>query len=225
MATCVILQSNYIPWKGYFDLIHRSDVCVFYDMVQYTKNDWRNRNRIATAEGLKWLTIPVRGSLSMAIDEVLLPSENWRRKHLESIRHVYAKAKFGKDILEMMEQQLLHTQHQTLSQLNQSLIVQISKYLGISSRFCNSRDLQPSGDRIGRLKDICRKVGASDYLSGPAAREYIGDDFDDSQIKITWMEYGPYPEYPQFGNRFEHGVSILDLIAHRGPDAPSYIWP
>ena len=223
MTTCVILQSNYIPWKGYFQLIDKADIFVFYDIVQYTKNDWRNRNRIVTQNGPTWLTIPVSVNSDTLIDEVQLPQGKWRKNHPKTVRHSYGKTSHMSDAVELLATRLNDSTITSLSELNQKLITDISNYLGIETKFVNSRDLEPQGERIDKLIDICNKVGADTYLSGPAARDYIGDEFEQAGITLEWMEYGPYPVYDQAGPEFSHQVSILDLIAHLGKDAINHL--
>src|SRR5690606_12379475 len=100
---CAILQSNYIPWKGYFDLIASSDVFVLYDEVQYTKNDWRNRNKIKGPNGPIWLTIPCGSDIKRKIWQVDLPDTGWRNKHFKSIINCYSKAADLKQSLDLLE--------------------------------------------------------------------------------------------------------------------------
>ena len=222
ITTAVILQSAYIPWKGYFELIDRSDIFVFYDSAQYTKRSWINRNKIATPNGMTWLSIPVKADLTKSIDETLLPDGDWKWKHSETIRRNYGKTDFVDDAFDILDRRLSDSEISSISELNQILIRDICDYLGIEHNFLNSRDLEPTGGRVGKLIDICNKLGADTYLSGPAAKSYIQNEFDDSGINLEWMEYGPYKEYSQFGDAFEHGVSILDTIAHCGKRTIEY---
>lgn len=224
MTTCVIMQSNYIPWKGYFDLINEADIFVFYDIVQYTKNDWRNRNRIKPSTGSTWMTIPVSVNSDTKINEVVLPIGKWRNNHLKTIWFSYSPAPYMEDTHELLEKRLGDSSINMLSELNQLLIKDFSEYLGIETEFIDARELAPEGNRVDRLIDICNKVGADVYLSGPAAKSYAKDEFANSEVEIKWMEYGPYPEYSQLCKPFEHDVSIIDLIAHTGPKAREFIF-
>ena len=223
MTTCVILQSNYIPWKGYFQLISKADVFVFYDIVQYTKGDWRHRNRIMTFNGPTWLTIPIKKGPTRRIDQVILPEGNWRTSHPNTVRHSYRKTAYQKDAIDILNRRLTDDSIMMLSDLNQMLIKDITNYLQLNVEFINSKDLKPEGQRVDRLLDICEKVGADTYLSGPSAKDYITDEFDGSPIELEWIDYGPFPEYDQIGPEFNHNLSILDLIAHLGPDARKHI--
>lgn len=212
----VILQSNYIPWRGYFDLIQSSDIFVFYDVVKYTKNDWRNRNRIKTSNGLQWVTIPVGSTaVKMRIDEVRLPNGEWRVDHMNKLRAAYSKGKFYHQLEELMGEHLFGDSSH-LSQLNQRIIKSIVKRMGVSTTFVDAKDLNISGDRVQRLLNILSDVGATEYISGPAARGYLSgweQVFHDGGIKLTFKEYLGYPEYDQLYSPFEPSVSIVDLVA------------
>lgn len=226
MKSIVVLQSNYIPWKGYFDLIHDADLFVFYDDLQYTKNDWRNRNKIKTALGSKWLSIPVGSSASRLICEVALDDPRWQRSHWDSLRQQYGRCPYFRLYQPFLEEIYLGRQWNNLSELNQQLIRHISeKFLGIATEFQDSRQYQLSGQKLDRLMDLIVKCKATRYISGPAAMDYIQPGrFEEVGIELVWKDYASYPEYPQLHPPFEHGVSILDLLFNVGPDAPHYIW-
>jgi hypothetical protein len=221
-----VLQSNYIPWKGYFDIIHDVDLFVFYDDNQYTKNDWRNRNRIKAAGGAQWLTIPVGESHDRLICEVQLGDDRWQRKHWNTLKQNYGKCPHFERYRSYFEHVYLDQRWNNLSQLNQSLIVDIAReFLGITTVFADSRQYAAQGQRLDRLIDLVRTVGATSYLSGPAAMDYIVPErFAEIGVELAWKSYTGYPEYPQRFPPFEHGVSILDLLFNTGTDAPWYIW-
>jgi hypothetical protein len=227
--TVVILQSNYVPWKGYFDLIHDADKFVFYDCVQYTKNDWRNRNVIYTRNGKQWLTIPVSASaVKGSIDEVSLDDDSWQELHFRTLLYGYKRAPFFEQLLELMEDYLQRKKWKSLSQLNQYLIPTISKKLGCTTEFIDSRELSPDGDRLERLIDILTKLGATRYISGKAASSYImGHEhlFQENGIELVYKEYPNYMPYRQLAMPFENGVSILDLVANlKWDNIPNHIW-
>lgn len=226
MKKVVILQSNYIPWKGYFDLINDADVFVFYDDVQYTKNDWRNRNKIMTSNGPKWITIPTGIDANRLICEVALNDPGWQRKHWDSIRQNYRRAPFFQYYRPFFEEIFLATEWVSLSELNQHLIRHISQQLlGVQTVFDDSRNYQLSGQRLERLLDLISKVDATHYISGPAAKSYISEErFSEMGVQLVWKNYSGYPEYPQGDLPFEHGVSILDLLFNVGPRVGEYIW-
>jgi len=221
-----ILQSNYIPWKGYFDIINSVDQFIWYDDVQYTPRDWRNRNRIKTTDGLKWLTVPCNGGRKMQIREVEVSGDKWRRKHWTSISHAYARAPFFAEHADFFEDMYLGRFERNLSKLNHRFVEKISRdLLGVKTRFTNSSDYWSDGAGQDRLMGILQEAGATTYFSGPAGKAYIDEAlFEERGIAIEWMDYSGYPEYPQLHGDFEHGVSILDLLFNVGADAPEYIW-
>ncbi|MBT9458021.1 MAG: WbqC family protein [Burkholderiaceae bacterium] len=222
----VVLQSNYIPWKGYFDLIHDADLFVFYDDVQFTKNDWRNRNRIKTASGSKWLTIPVGTGTDRQVCEVEMADPRWQSSHWDSLRQAYGKQPFFKHYRPFFEGVYLGQRWHSLSDLNQTLIKRIAtELLGITTRFEDSRAYAAQGAKLDRLLHLLSLTGAQRYITGPAARDYIdAARFVEHGIELTWKDYSGYPVYEQAHPPFEHGVSILDLLFSVGPDAPRYIW-
>lgn len=221
-----MLQSNYIPWKGYFDIVHDVDLFIFYDDVQYTKNDWRNRNKIKTQNGAAWLTIPTGTNLDRLICEVSLSDERWAKNHYKTLVQYYAKAPFFRQYQPLLEDIYLARRWGSLSELNQYLIKVIARdCLGITAEFADSRSYGASGKCLDRLLDLLKKAGAGEYISGPAARDYIDESrFVDAGIQLIYKDYSGYPEYPQFFPPFDHYVTVLDLLFHAGPDAPYYIW-
>jgi len=221
-----ILQSNYIPWKGYFDIVHDVDLFVFYDDLQYTVRDWRHRNKIKTAQGAQWLSIPAGEDRNRLICEVTLDDPSWQAKHWRTLQQNYGKCPHFGRYREYFERVYLGSAWNNLSDLNQTLIRDISRdFLGLTSTFADSRDFHASGHKLDRLLDIVRKSGASTYVSGPAAKDYIDPArFAQIGVELVWTDYSGYPEYPQRYPPFEHGVTILDLLFNVGPDAPAYIW-
>lgn len=222
--TISILQSNYIPWKGYFDIIAKSDVFVVYDEVQFTKNDWRNRNLIKTATGKQWITIPVnQKSLDQRIFETEISLQTWAKKHQGMLQANYAKAPCFKEMKDRIFS-LYDTNDKLLSSINLRFIRGICEMLDIKTKIIDSRELNLTGDKVEKLVDACTKLNASVYLSGPAAKSYIDEKlFIDSNIQLEWMDYGGYKEYHQLFPPFDHGVSILDLIFNMGSDAKKYL--
>jgi len=213
MKKIAILQSNYIPWKSYFDIIKQVDTFVVYDEVQYTKNDWRNRNKIKTPNGLQWLTIPVKQkSLDQKIFETEVAEQSWRRKHLNSIRLNYARAPFF-DLHSQKIEKLYEGNEILLSEINLKFIKGICKILNIQTQIIDSKELHLTGDKNQRLIDACKKLNATHYLSGKSAQSYIDlSQFDDNNIVIEWMDYSYFKDYQQLFPPFEIGVSVLDWI-------------
>ncbi|GMR18017.1 MAG: WbqC family protein [Gammaproteobacteria bacterium] len=226
MKTVVILQSNYIPWKGYFDLIHDADLFIFYDDVQFTSRDWRTRNKIKTSKGTEWITVPAGAERSRLIHEVDIKDAAWQAKHWKSIRHNYANCPYFSNYKDFFDEFYLVRQWGNLSEMNQYLIQTISTdYLGISTEFVDSRKYNASGQKLERILELVTIAGADRYISGPAAKDYIDPlRFDAVGVEVIWKNYSGYPEYPQRHPPFEHSVTILDLLFNVGPDAPWYIW-
>ena len=221
-----ILQSNYIPWKGVFDMINQVDIFVFFEDVQFTRRDWRTRNSIKTPEGLQWLSVPVKKApRETLISEIEINnSDNWQHKHYESIVHNYSRAKFFKDYHFILEELYKKNTWIKLSEFNIQTTKLIANILGNKTEFANSCDLATEGTKDDKLISICKKVNANSYLSGPAAKDYIVDEkFEKANISLSYIEYN-YPEYPQLFGSFEHHVTILDLLFNCGPNTPYYIW-
>jgi len=224
MTRVAIIQSNYIPWKGYFDIIHDVDIFVFLDDVQMTKRDWRTRNKIKTPRGTEWLTVPVKGGREQLIYEVEIVQDDWQKRHLRSIHTNYERTPFFKDYKPLLDW-LYMTPHTNLSEFNRQTTDMICKILGIQTQLLCSVDLEVDGTKDDRLISICQKLGATLYLSGPAARDYIVEEkFQRAGIELVYKDYTGYPEYPQRFPPFEHAVSIIDVLFNCGPEAPYYIW-
>lgn len=220
------MQSNYIPWKGYFDLIACADQFVIYDIVQFTKNDWRNRNLIKTQAGPRWLTIPVihAGRFGQRIDEVEIANDAWRGKHWRAIEQAYGRSPFFGDYRERLEQLYLGSTERHLSTVNRTFIEALMTMLAIDTPVASAADLELPEDRVDRLIEICRLYGADEYLSGPAARAYLENErFEAAGIAVQFMDYSGYPEYPQLHPPFEHKVSAVDLLLNAGPDSRSHM--
>lgn len=222
MKRVAVLQSNYIPWKGYFDIIASVDEFILYDCVQYTKNDWRNRNQIKTARGKHWLTVPVRQrSLAQTIDQTEIANPACFGAHWQTFLQSYAGApgiRFCKEALEDIF--LDSSPPPLLSQSNARLIRRVCSVLGIETPIFDSSEFVLSEGRNERLIDLCRQRGATHYLSGRAAQTYLDEAaFNQAGITVEWMSYDGYPEYPQPHPPFDHFVSVLDLIACNGPQA------
>jgi hypothetical protein len=226
MKKVVILQSSYLPWKGYFDLIHDADLFVFYDDVQYTNRDWRSRNKIKTVQGPAWITIPVGSRRDQLICDIEIKDRAWQAKHWKTIVHTYSKRPFFGLYEDFFGDLFLEKKWDNLSNLNQYVIQAISKdLLGISTTFADSREFHVTGNKLERLFNLVKATQADCYISGPAAKDYIDPSvFLDAGIELVWKNYSGYPGYPQCYPPFEHGVSVLDLLFNVGPDAPWYIW-
>lgn len=227
MHKVAILQSNYIPWKGYFDIIHDVDTFVFYDDVQFTRRDWRNRNKIKTPKGADWVTVPVvKGPRDQLIHQVEIQQTDWQQTHWRLIQQHYSRAPYFELYRDFFEELYLQKQWTNLSDFNHHVIKQISRQiLGLQTRFVDDRAFAATERKHLRLLQICKALDADCYLSGPAAKDYIDEkQFEDAGVTLEWKSYHGYPEYDQFHPPFEHGVTILDTLMQVGPETPWYIW-
>ena len=225
MKKVAILQSNYIPWKGYFDLINMVDLFIFHDDLQYTQEDWRNRNKIKTQNGRHRLSIPCGKSEKRLICEVELNDIIWQKKHWDKIEANYRKAKYFNHYKDFFKDIYLGKKWGNLSDMNQYIIKKISKeILQIHTKFDDSREYNLQNKKANRVLELLNKTDASSYLSGPAAKNYLEEDiFIKNNIDLEWMDYSGYNEYNQLFPPFEHGVSILDLIFNEGSNTTKYM--
>lgn len=227
MKKIAICQSNYIPWKGYFDLIAAVDEFILFDDMQYTRRNWRNRNQIKTQHGLRWLSVPVlvKGKFHQKIRETQIDGDRWSVLHWKSLLHNYRNAPHFASVSEWLEPLYLNEQFIHLSQLNRRFIEAICNYLAIKTSITNSWDYTlHDGDKTERLADLCIQAGGTEYISGPAAKDYVDEQtFADKGIKLTWFDYADYPEYLQLWGEFIHNVSMLDLLFNCGEDSPRYM--
>jgi hypothetical protein len=206
-----ILQSNYIPWKGYFDLIASVDEFILYDDMQYTRRDWRNRNQIKSPQGVQWLTIPVqvKAKYDQKIRDTAIDGCGWTKLHWKTLEQNYKHAAHFNDVAQW---------------LNRKFITSVCDYLNIKTRISNSWDYALTNGKTERLADLCKQAGGTEYISGPSAKDYIVESvFSDMNIKLTWMDYSGYPEYPQLWGGFTHGVTVLDLLFNCGKNAHQFM--
>jgi hypothetical protein len=221
-----IIQSCYIPWKGFFDLIGRCDEYVVFDGAQYVKRHWHNRNRIKTSSSVEWLTIPVvvKGRFEQRIDQVEI-EKPWADKHWRAIELAYKRAAFFEHFAPTVKGWYERADKQPrLSDVNAIFLHGIASLLGLKTRIVRDAVYPAQGVKMERLLGIARAAGADRYLSGPSARAYFDESlFASAGITTEWMSYEGYPEYPQLHGRFEHAVTALDLLFNTGPEAPRYL--
>lgn len=224
MTLATIIQSNYLPWRGYFDLIDDVDIFIVYDDVQYTRRDWRNRNKIKMQSGPQWITVPVNDRYGeMRINEVTIsPDHRWAHKHLKAIEHSYSKAPYFDHYFPELAQRL-SKERVHLNDLNLDLISWIREKLSISTEIVRSSSLPGHGSKTERLLSILSAVGASGYVSGPSAKAYIEPDaFAKAGISLAYKQYD-YGPYRQLWGDFEGQVTVLDLLFNVGPDARNHL--
>jgi hypothetical protein len=227
MTVLASIQPCYLPWRGYFHIIQRSDVFVFADNLQYTKQNWRNRNRIKTESGGRWIVVPVdrqstRGRADL--NEVLIDNrEEWGLKHWRMIDQAYHGAPFFGKYSAFFED-LYKRRWENLVDLDIYSTREISRFLKIETEFLRASDLDIQGRKTDYLIDMCRKVGATHYLTGPSARDYIEEDkFRSIGVTLEYQSYD-YPEYPQLHGKFADNMSVVDILFNCGEKSPDYIW-
>lgn len=226
MKKVAIVQSNYIPWKGYFDMIAAVDEFILFDDMQYTRRDWRNRNQIKTPQGLQWLTVPVqvKGRYLQTIRETELDGVAWASSHWNTLKQNYGRARYFDEVAQWLKPLYLNTTFTHLSVLNRAFIEAVCRYIGIETVISNSWDYSLAEGKTERLADLCVQAAADVYVSGPAAKDYIVPAvFQDAGVRLEWFDYSGYPEYPQLWGGFAHGVSILDLLFNCGRDAARHM--
>ena len=221
-----IVQSCYVPWKGYFDLVNSVDEFILYDDRQYTRRDWRNRNRIKTAQGVKWLSIPVKtkGKYAQRIDETEVSDQRWAELHWQTLTHAYARAPYFDLYRETLEVLYRGCGETCLNIVNRRFLEAFCELLGVDTPLAWSTDYAAEGSKTERLVSLCQAARATSYLSGPNARAYLDEPlFENAGIELRYFDYSGYAEYTQLHPPFEHHVSVIDLLVHTGPAAACYL--
>ena len=227
MKKVAISQSNYIPWIGYFDLISKVDEFILFDSAQFTRRDWRNRNKIYTSRGLEWITVPVvtKGKFTQSIYDTSISDPGWGKKHWLKLYETYRTSKYYSNMSKYFEEFYLGNDEKFLTEINYTLIKIVCSILEIDTKITLCREYQTTeGCATSRLLKLCKSAGADTYLSGPAAMNYFDMDIAKQEnIQVEWMHYPKYKEYGQLHSPFDIRVSILDLIFNVGKDANSYL--
>ena len=224
--TLIITQSNYIPWKGYFDLLRNADVFVVFDEVQYTKRDWRNRNKLICNNGPKWLSIPVKtkNNFSQKISRTEVLNDNWINDHLNFIENNYRRAKCFDEYFPIIKSIIVESQNKYLSKINVKIIKNLLDLLGISIEIIDSSQLELAEEKNDKLISVCNQLNIKNYITGPSALSYIDEKkFIESNISIRVFEYKNYKQYEQLWNGFDHNVSIIDMFLNLGIKTKDYL--
>jgi hypothetical protein len=217
-----ISQSNYIPWKGYFDAIASVDEFILLDNVQFTRRDWRTRNKIKTANGPHWLSIPVQAQnhRELRINEVRIADPAWAKNHWKTLSFAFSKCPFFATKKDVFAEFYQNVQEEFLTNINEQLIRIICDILGISTPIRRAEEFSTREDPNLRLLDICLQTGASDYYCGPASKAYLDEGlFLSHGVTPYYFDFSNYPEYPQPYPPFDHYVSVLDLIFNTGDES------
>lgn len=214
-----IVQSAYVPWRGFFDMIRRCSEYVIFDQVQFTKRHWHNRNCIKTANGVQWLSIPVvsKSRFEQPIDEVEI-AEPWAEKHWRGIELAYRRAPDFASISTLIRPLYESAaSERRLTTINELFLRELSRQLGLTTRIARDTEYPAVGSKSERLLSICLAANATHYLSGPSAKEYLDEElFARHGVTVEWMDYAGYPAYCQLHGTFEPAVSVLDLLFNMG---------
>jgi len=211
-----IHQPQYLPWLGYIDKIEKADIFIFLDNVQYKKNEWQNRNRIKTARGWQWITVPVLYRFPERINEVRINNNvNWRRKHITAIETNYRKAPYFGKYFPYLEE-IYKREWERLVDINIALVKRILDLFGIKRKVFIASEYKTRDDPNGRLIDLCKSVGADTYLSGMDGPRYMDmEAFGRAGINVIVQDF-KHPVYPQLYGGFEPNLSSIDLLFNCG---------
>ncbi len=221
-----IVQSNYMPWRGYFDLVRSVDDFVFLDEVQFTRRDWRNRNQFKTPNGAQWLTVPVevKGKFIQLISETVIADSDWKTHHLSFLRHNYGRAVCFQEVFPIVEDIYSSVETLNLSAMNTQTTAALLKLLNISTKLHHSRDFELPEGKNEKLLSICKGLNATCYVSGPSAAGYLDEElFRQNGVQVEFFKYGPYSPYKQLFGSFIDNLSILDLLFNQGLKVEEYI--
>jgi hypothetical protein len=226
MKKVAIIQSSYIPWKGYFDIIHDVDCFIFLDDVQYTNRDWRNRNKIKSNSGEQWITIPLGSNRDKLISEVEFDDLSWRETHLQNIEKYYRTADHFDKYFKLIKDFYYQKDWLYLSDFNQNFIKRFStEILEIKTTFHNSAEIDVKEKKLNKITGLLEAVDGDYYVSGPLAKNYLDEkEFSKRNIKLCYKDYSGYPEYKQLYPPYSHYVSVLDLLFNVGDSIKYYIW-
>mgnify|MGYP000061084719 CR=1 FL=1 len=223
MVTVVVSQSNYLPWKGYFDLVREADHLVLLETVQFTRRDWRSRNRIKSPDGVQWLSVPVNapGGRLTSVSEGEISDSSWPQKHLRAIELSYRRTPHFEPTFGIISESL-EAGDVYLSELNERILRAMLDHLGIELVVSAARGPIETVDASERILRLVLERGGTRYLSGPAAKSYLDIGlFTAAGIDVDFFEYPDYPEYKQLWPPFRHDVSMIDVLFHLGAAWPT----
>ena len=221
-----INQPAYLPWLGYFERIAKSDLHIVLDDVQFEKNSFTNRNKIRTAEGWSWLTVPVqtKGKFGDLVLKDLRTANtlDWRRKHWQSLRLNYSKAPKFVQYGTYFEE-IYATQWRKLTPLMMELTHHLLRTFAIRTRILFSSELGVSGRKSDLVLNLCRAVQADVYLSGPLGRHYLDEpSFTQAGISVLYHDY-QHPTYQQVHGDFVPYMAAVDLLFNHGEDSSAIL--
>jgi hypothetical protein len=214
-----IHQPQYLPWLGYLDKIDKADVFVLLDNVQFKKNEWQNRNRIKTAQGCQWITVPVLYRLPEKINEVRINNKtNWSRKHLQALITNYSKSTYFDNYKSFFED-IFSRSWDRLVDINIEIIKFLISALELKTRLVMASDLKLREEPTERLIDICKTLNGNKYLAGKDGNKYMNLElFDKEGIEVIFHDF-KHPVYNQLFGDFEPYLSAIDLLFNCGDNS------
>lgn len=219
MTTVTIHQLGYLPWLGFFDKMAKADIFVLYDDARFEKNYFDNRNKIKTAQGWTWITVPVKYKFGQKLNEVEIENtQRWREKHYKTFLINYNKAPFSPVYLDFFEK-IYKKKWERLVDLDITLIKYFAEKLGIKTELIKSSELNCTGEKSQKLLNICKKLNADIYLSGKFGKNYLDEKlFKENNIKVIYQDF-KHPIYPQLYGEFIPELSVVDLLFNCGPSS------
>ena len=214
-----IHQPQYLPWLGYLDKIDKADVFVILDNVQFKKNEWQNRNRIKTAQGCQWITVPVLYRLPEKINEVRINNKtNWSRKHLQALITNYSKSTYFDNYKSFFED-IFSRSWDRLVDINIEIIKFLISALELKTKLVMASDLKLREEPTERLIDICKTLNGNKYLAGKDGNKYMNLElFDKEGIEVIFQDF-KHPVYNQLFGDFEPYLSAIDLLFNCGDNS------
>lgn len=216
-----ISQPTYLPWIGYLDLIDQVDLFVILDNVQFAKQTWQQRNRIRTAAGLQWLTVPIKLHFGQLIGEVEIREADFHVDHLRAIELAYRRAPRFQYYFEAINSKLAVRESRLLVDVNVSLLAWIMEALDIRTRLVRASKLGQRGKRTELLANICSELGATEYISPAGSAAYLLGEQElltSRHIEVLFHHY-EHPVYRQVYKPFMPYASVVDLMFNEGEDA------
>lgn len=213
-----IHQPNYLPWIGFFNKIHRSDVFVFMDDAEYSSGSWLDRNRVKTPDGWTWLTVPVQKSKGLIKEAQINQQQDWRSDHWKTFTHNYGGAEYFENWRPFLEE-TYDREWEYLYPLDRHLIEGICDRVGIDYEFVDASTLNVDAKASERLAELCNVVDADTYLCGMGADDYMEDDvFYQRGISVTYQDFD-HPTYEQRFDEFVPNMTFLDAVLNIGSEA------
>jgi len=213
-----IHQPNFFPWLGYFDKMHRADIFILLDNVQFSRGTYINRTRVNTENGPRWLTVPVKFSLSRkdTIHRVMIdPSTTWKKDHLEKLRNYYLNAPFWDETNDLIVR-MYAINHSCLCELNIRIIMELKSLFQIKCRVIRASEIESGATSGKRLVELVRGAGGTVYLSGDGSQWYLDETlFRDAGVDLEYTHFTG-PVYPQVHGGFKAGLSALDALFNVG---------